>query len=314
MCILSFIPAGVMPNMQHLRNGGRSNPDGHGWAIVTRDAAGAPAILVGKSLDLETALSEFEQARDEHPGGPALFHSRYATHGSITVDNVHPFPVGHSPLTVMGHNGILPSSVHPGKGDDRSDTRLFSDEVLCTTYRRLDKPRAFDALTNFIGSGNKLVILTVDPKYASNFYIVNERAGTWDTDTGVWHSNTAYRESYSCYRSSVSRSAWLACEHCAAGMIDDDGYCDRCFVCADCDQRELDCECYMPAGRDDRDDDERYNEWLDNAADEDRHRPRRDYLPWWEDMSDDIAGAAARAELEDRRTHALDLLDRLYND
>lgn len=188
MCILSYLAPGIDVDMEGLYNGGISNPDGHGWALT-----GDEYVMVGKSLDLNEALDDFAAARKANPGSHALFHSRWATHGAITTDNVHPFYVrGQGQQTVVGHNGILPRAAHPAKGDGRSDTRKFADEILSTRYRRLDKARAFTALENWIGNGNKLVILTTHGRYRRNAYIVNEHLGVWDKNTGIWHSNDAY--------------------------------------------------------------------------------------------------------------------------
>ena len=115
MCILSYFPSEVgVVDGDALFNGGVRNPDGHGWAIVA-----SRGIIMGKSMDLMQAIVEFTEARKHHPQGPALFHSRWATHGSKGLANNHPFYIGGSQLTVLAHNGILPSSAHPADGDDR---------------------------------------------------------------------------------------------------------------------------------------------------------------------------------------------------
>ena len=229
---------------------------------------------MGKSLNLAEALDGFTAARKLNPGGHALFHSRWATHGGITTANVHPFTVGRQGgLTVVGHNGILPAAAHPAKGDSRSDTRKFADEILSTRYRRLDKVRAFSALTNWIGSYNKLVILTVNPRYRKNAYIVNERAGHWDQHTGLWHSNLDYLfagnkwASYypqtigSKYRTPSSKATVTElpelCYICEYGHYGNDGYCDECESCEDCMEWRHDCLCFVPEGeRRDADEDE----------------------------------------------------------
>lgn len=256
MCILSYLPANVAGDEMDLLNGAIANPHGHGWAITDRDR-----ILVGKGMVAENVLDEFVDMRKRFPAGHALFHSRWATHGNVDTENCHPFTVGHNPLTVVGHNGIL--SCTPEKSDPRSDTRLFADEILSTRYRRLDKPRAMTALTNFIGSYNKLVILTVDPRYKRNAYLVNEKAGNWDKLTGTWHSNYDYLgyQRYGTYTpgsytetsvvgkavaqlgSKAIAADWADCDMCY-GYVGKSGFCVDCGTCEDCYEERDDCQCW----------------------------------------------------------------------
>lgn len=261
MCILSYLPADAELDTDGLWTGGINNPDGHGWAI-----AHDGRIYVGKSLNLAEALDGFEAARKAHPGGDALFHSRWATHGAINPVNCHPFYVGQSKKTVVGHNGILPAAAHPGKGDPRSDTRKFADEILSTRYRRLDKKRAFQALSGWIGNHNKLVILTVDPRYRRNAYLVNEHAGQWDTGTGIWHSNSDYLGVPAWLGKYTSAIALKALDHddhyatlaqdeadlyhngrcfiCNDGAVNAWEICADCGTCQDCFELDRDCQCY----------------------------------------------------------------------
>lgn len=237
MCILSYLPPNVRADVDGLFNGGVNNPDGHGWAIVT-----GGTVLVGRSLDLTEALDDFDKARDRYPEGPALFHSRWATHGSVSVSNAHPFAVGGDPRTVVAHNGVLPRAAHPAKGDDRSDTRKFADELLPGQYRRLDRPTVQRALEQWCGTGNKLVILTADPRYQRSAYLVNERAGEWDDQTGIWHSNSDYRQARY-YPGMLGECGW-GCVVCEGGVIDGSGYCADCRSCQDCCEHVRYCQCW----------------------------------------------------------------------
>lgn len=250
MCILSFLPPEATVDVDGLWNGGICNPDGHGWAIVTPGR-----IVTGKSLDLAEALESFVAAREEHRAGPALFHSRWATHGTVDLQNVHPFVVGGSELTVVAHNGILPAEAHPEQGDDRSDTRKFADEILPTRYRRLDRRAARDALSRWCGGGNKLVILTVDPRYQHNVYLVNETLGRWDTETGIWHSNGDYLDGAH-HGGSTSAVAGPGdrCVLCWWGDLDANGYCLQCRSCCECYEHVRDCLCWNPVAA-------RYERW-----------------------------------------------------
>ncbi|GAT05413.1 glucosamine 6-phosphate synthetase, contains amidotransferase and phosphosugar isomerase domains [Mycolicibacterium fortuitum subsp. acetamidolyticum] len=244
MCILSYLPPHTPVDVDGLFNGGLHNPDGHGWAIVAGES-----IISGRALDLADALDAFATARERYPDGPALFHSRWATHGSVRLDNVHPFCVGGSQLTVVAHNGILPTAAHPARGDDRSDTRVFADEILPHQFRRLDKAGVQRALSQWCGKGNKLVILTTDPRYRRSAYLVNESAGQWDTETGIWHSNGDYIAAPK-WPATIGHTALLedyydCCAVCGDGRIDDrDGYCVGCQSCQDCMEHRRDCMCW----------------------------------------------------------------------
>ena len=241
MCMASYLPSEVDVDVDGLFNGGISNPDGHGWAIADPRLG---AIIMGRSLKLEEALDKFIDARRRYPSGPALFHSRWATHGSKSIANVHPFLVGGSHKTVVAHNGVLPFAAHPGKGDDRSDTRLFADEILPTRFRRLDKLSVQQQLSKWCTKSNKLVILTVDPRYQSMSYLVNQSMGEWDDKTGIWHSNGDYREPFGRWAPPSTKSARESadafmrgdwdCQFCGMGEIDRSGYCRVCSTCEEC--------------------------------------------------------------------------------
>lgn len=188
MCILSVYRCNVPVDVEELRRGAQSNPDGHGYAIVINGE-----IVVGHSLDDPDGLiAEFAALRAEHPHGDAIFHSRITTHGGTALDNCHPFFVSGDTRTVLAHNGILPERVQPTPGDRRSDTRILAEDVFMNNWGRLDKSKTRKAFSNWIGTYNKVVILTVDPQYKHNLYLFNEKAGV-TTDAGVWHSNSSFR-------------------------------------------------------------------------------------------------------------------------
>jgi glutamine amidotransferase len=194
--------------------------------------------------------------------------------------------MGGSTQTVVAHNGILGRQAWPGKGDDRSDTRIFADELLPTYYKRLDRKGVQKALTQWLGS-NKILVLTTDPRYNDNAYLFNERLGTWDKETGVWHSNNDFR-GYDYYRAKTTSTTALAgksaeesaetfqkdvechiigkpslprgkhsddymdvCYVCSIGDVDRNGYCDShlCRACQDCYVHIRECQCYVRASQ-----------------------------------------------------------------
>lgn len=210
MCLLSYFPPGVQPDADALRCGARCNNDGHGFGILI---PGRDEILVFKSMNPTEAVDAFVKARAEHPDGPALFHSRLTTHGQTSTDNCHPFVVNGDPRTVVAHNGILPHDAHPKKVgtimvdkvakdgtpyqvatgiyDDRSDTRILADDLLMKRWPSLDSRHTRKRLTGWLGRGNKILVLTTDPKYKRNSYLFNAELGEWVG--GVWYSNSSFR-------------------------------------------------------------------------------------------------------------------------
>lgn len=187
MCLLTYIPANILPDLTHLKNGAEENPDGHGWAIVIPDER---RIITGRGMNADAVIAEFGEMRARHPAGPALFHSRFGTGGTVDEYNCHPFTVAGDARTVVAHNGIL--GAPDGK---RCDTRAFAEDVLGRRWKRFDRPGVRRQIEKFLGFGNKIVILTVNPRYAESAYIFNEDLGDWIGEEGqqVWHSNNGWK-------------------------------------------------------------------------------------------------------------------------
>ena len=125
MCMLCVVPPNVIPNLDYMDEAAYNNPHGFGFAIAVPSEQ---RIIVEKHMDATTNILRFIELRTQYPQGYAMWHARYATHGAKTVDNCHPFQVGHDARTYLAHNGIL--DVHIPKTDDRSDTRVFAEELL----------------------------------------------------------------------------------------------------------------------------------------------------------------------------------------
>lgn len=255
MCMLSFFPEGVIPNRDNIENGAGANPDGHGFAVVTRDRR----LLIEKSMDAERLIERFMQVRTDNPDGPAMFHSRIATSGLVDITGCHPFKVGSDNRTAVGHNGILFS---PPKTSTRSDTRIFAESIL-PRYGSLDKARTMRKLEKYTGSYNKLVILTVNPARRQTAYLINEKAGYWTQ--GEWHSNMDYLgySGYSCKSGKSSNRQWWdevederedwtrepwPCDLCDANYAVDTMtlVCAVCRSCNDCHMYVEECQCFTP--------------------------------------------------------------------
>lgn len=199
MCILMYFSPSAMPIKAHLDVACENNPDGFGYAVMTRDG-----IVTGHGMDPDRVIEEFLYVRGENPDDTAMFHARIATQGSVCLDNCHPFQVGYRPLKAPGatevqgqmflaHNGMLP--VYPGKGDDRSDTKLFAEEIFMRRFPHLDSVKTQKRIEAYLGT-SKLVVMTNDPAYRQQAYIFNQKLGVWIDHEGtgdIWYSNTSYK-------------------------------------------------------------------------------------------------------------------------
>lgn len=256
MCLLTYFPPDTLPDTEKLKQGAQFNDDGHGFAIVT-----PMELKVFHSLNAAETIETFELARKIYPEGPALFHSRYTTHGKTNVKNCHPFFVGNDPRIVVAHNGILPKEVQPKGKDKRSDTAIFARRFLPKNYplQTLDTKNGRERLERWLTPFNKIVILSTHPKLKYSGYIFNEDEGIWDE--GIWYSN----DNYLPYNTKFVASTFYAkygkyygkytesyqsddqCDFC--GTIGSLDYvvaiCKWCHTCLDCKMGTANCQCYQ---------------------------------------------------------------------
>lgn len=173
MCVIVLQPTGSYISKEVAQACWKTNPDGGGFAFFNDEG-----MHIQKYMTFDEFWPAFEQARSLHRERDFLLHFRIATHGTVDVTNVHPFPVDDS--TVLAHNGII-SSV-PDYKDGRSDTRVFIDEVIPELPDRwFANAYVRDMVGSWIG-GSKFAILT-----PNSWHIVNEQKGVWDN--GMWFSN-----------------------------------------------------------------------------------------------------------------------------
>ncbi|MGH7250010.1 MAG: hypothetical protein ACREGC_03480, partial [Minisyncoccia bacterium] len=132
---------------------------------------------------------------------PLVIHQRYATHGSVCVDNAHPFDVGGALLfhngTISGTSADARTYVKDDKTgkyntyhkEDISDTRAYARDELgplveAAGYDFLMEDKGVKALEARVGSGNVLVICVPEIEQP---VIVNEKRGDWEGD--LYYSN-----------------------------------------------------------------------------------------------------------------------------
>lgn len=256
--MLTYFPPNTQPDEQALENGTWHNRDGHGYAIVVPGKK--PKLIVRHSLKSDL-IDRFMDDRAKYPHGPALFHSRFGTSGSADKFNCHPFYMGGDKRTVVAHNGVLPQYMQPDKKDRRCDTRKAAEIRFATAYGHLSSLAARDRLGEAIGKHNKLVILTTNPDYKADAFIINESSGVWEQ--GIWYSNYDYvgyvPVKPGAYKWDDDDDDWAIsaslvpddCQLCdsKASIDDESQVCTMCGTCMDCYQDAKDCICYLPVHR-----------------------------------------------------------------
>lgn len=262
MCLLTFFPDGVQPNADALLRGTFFNDDGHGYAIVDRVGN---RIITDRGMEADDMIDSFCSMRERYPHGPALFHSRFGTDGLISSSNVHPFEVGGDRRTVLAHNGVMPAKARPSATDPRSDTRIVAEEIIPKQYGGLRRRKARLAFERWMGATNKIVILTVNPRYRDNAFILNEKEGIWDE--GIWYSNSGYMPykplkpapGFTVVGGTGNPAGWREkayvdyiggkCWVCEEPAKPHQGECELCGFCFDCLHTADFCDCYVPSRR-----------------------------------------------------------------
>jgi len=219
MCMLCVIPPDTIPSRDKLENSALNNPHGFGYAIAVPKEN---RIHTFRTMNADECINKFYEDRAKYADGYAIWHARYATHGSTTLDNCHPFQVGKDEQTYLAHNGIL--SVIENPKEQRSDTRIFAEDLLPSIggVSSLDNHQVWNMLEDFT-TGSKVAVLTVNPKAKHQLYLLHEEKGLTDTDKVWWSNNT-------CYLTSWYQSSTLGC---VAGMIEEDEEWLMCNICDD---------------------------------------------------------------------------------
>ena len=165
-----------------------SNDDGGGYAFIHPDGH----IQEYHSMDFDDFLEKYKKDhQDFGDASPFLVHMRIATHGTVKLENTHPFRY-HTQQgeTVVIHNGIIHGMSHL-TNENTTDTQAFITNVLqYFDDEWMDNPEIVDMVDYSIG-WSKLAILTTSPLVENNLYIINENAkeAYWYNDS--WFSNSS---------------------------------------------------------------------------------------------------------------------------
>lgn len=165
MCVIIYKPANVTLPTQELEQAYWQNTDGVGIAVRT-----AGKIHVKKHVwSLAEFMTEWQMVAEQE----VLLHFRYATLGTVSAANCHPFVVG--PL-VVAHNG----HIH-GYGDKHiSDTRHWCDQWLAPLVRKRLTVKGIASAIKKDFPTQRFALL---PVYGNPELI----GGSWHK--GAWYSN-----------------------------------------------------------------------------------------------------------------------------
>lgn len=253
MCILIACPPGETPNLTDLWDATDQNPDGHGWAIRVNGT-----IERYRGLDPDRAIATFLEARDRWTDSWAIWHSRFATHGTLDMGNVQPFIVP-THGWVMAHNGMLPLSDGPFD-DRRSDSRILAEDHLSRVDWKHLRSGA-EQLDKWL-SPSKVVVMSPQKEKGGPVIIFGEKRGTWSKD-GCWWSARPY----------IAPVAWKKSALPVVRSMDADawGDDDEAYLlprCDACGETYGDCDC--PDPRWSHEDDDAYQMVLRQMAEDDR--------------------------------------------
>lgn len=187
MCILIHKPKNVpFPNSDTLENCFVSNPDGAGFGWI--DTKRVSHIRKGY-MNFDEFISVIDSYKEKLQKYDVILHFRFATKGSVSTGNCHPFPMSsniqklkattlNSALPIIAHNGIISEFSNIKSKNDLSDTMLFIKRLSTTNERRQYK----------ILNGGKFAILYPNGSV--------KRFGEFIEDGGIYYSNDTYQYTY----------------------------------------------------------------------------------------------------------------------
>jgi hypothetical protein len=172
MCLLiARLKGDWLPSEREFSNAWKRNSDGFGIAWAQKGK-----LHTHKTLSYQDALG---LVRTIPKGAPALLHWRLGTHGSVSLDNCHPFPLPKSSGWIGAHNGVLSIPAHGNLTDSE------------TYFRTLKGAPRIDIVERFLKtqSGGKMAFL----HESGEIRIANESHpdASWEVKGEVWVSNNS---------------------------------------------------------------------------------------------------------------------------
>ncbi len=195
ICIVICKPKGRKIDtalMTHLHNSFQSNSDGFG--MMWNDGE---VVHIRKGfMTWKAAKRIIKKVKGFAEHVDMVFHARWATHGSISMGNTHPFPITSditrlkalSMKTDMGiaHNGVITEYGSLKDKEDLSDTQQFIRYCLNEIRDSLTNPGILDLIK--MATTSKFAIMTKDDIYLIGHFIKEKN--------GCYYSNRDYEYAY----------------------------------------------------------------------------------------------------------------------
>lgn len=177
MCIIIDSPVGSNICEADLRGTVDHNSDGIGYMYkhpVTGEFIVEHKLLPYTLRGEDEFVKLFQDLKNVH----VVFHLRFMTKGSISVENCHPYPVlnkeEHGTEVWMMHNGTIASMPEDG---DKSDSLIFTETIIRPMLAKnpslMFEPCFHELVEGYIGSNNRLLLMNDEGKIV--------RLGKWTT-------------------------------------------------------------------------------------------------------------------------------------
>lgn len=178
MCIILYVEAGKTVKDEWLDNSAQSNQDGFGLSYSR-----GGRVKIFKTMDYKEFKVKYRELESNLPDTSFVLHFRKTTAGRTNLDNCHPFLVDGK---AVFHNGSIPLCSPVTTDKERSDTRIFCENILSDLpVKWVEHESLLELIENFIGK-SKMLFMEPD----GTVTILREHTGHWVD--GIWASNYSY--------------------------------------------------------------------------------------------------------------------------